>query len=233
MKWTLCLAPTLICFSASAQTTTATIPAVTNNPVTLQRWTVYQIPQSDGSIQQLTERIDFTRASDGSTRNEKRILSGSGTGAQLQATGTSSAEIRNITTRLSIHLDPDIKLARVSSIKPSKNATTTQPPPVGATQPSPPQPLGTQQIAGYTVSGTRTVYLYPKGTTTPTQDVTQTIDSWYSPDLQLELARTVSDTLGNVATTTVSGIATAEPDPSLFQSPPDYASKANSSFTAH
>lgn len=81
--------------------------------------------------------------------------------------------------------------------------------------------LGTNTIEGFLVAGTRRTRSAEAGATkdTTVNVVTQT---WFSPDLKVELLSTqVSPS--TTRTTRLKNIVSGEPDPALFQVPADYA----------
>jgi hypothetical protein len=82
--------------------------------------------------------------------------------------------------------------------------------------------LGSQNIEGVLVQGTRVTRTIPAGTVGNQDPIQVTSERWYSPDLQLNLLVKNVDPLRGTNTTTLSNISRAEADPTLFQVPSDY-----------
>jgi hypothetical protein len=74
--------------------------------------------------------------------------------------------------------------------------------------------LGTKDIEGFTVPGVRHTITRPSGGITIGED-------WYSPELQMELIKTLVDAQSQ-RSLTVQNIQIDEPELTLFQVPPDY-----------
>lgn len=74
--------------------------------------------------------------------------------------------------------------------------------------------LGTQVIEGVAAQGTRRTVRTPSG---PVVD-----ETWYSPDLHLNVMTRHSDPSAGETTYRLTNIKRAEPDPALFQVPQDY-----------
>jgi hypothetical protein len=74
--------------------------------------------------------------------------------------------------------------------------------------------LGSKQIEGITANGKRETRATPTGSIAD--------DTWYSPDLQTIVMSRHSDPHAGETVYKLTKINRAEPDPSLFQVPPDY-----------
>jgi len=83
--------------------------------------------------------------------------------------------------------------------------------------------LGTETMEGLLVTGTRRTVRWPAGSRLGNdRPVTTTEETWVSPDLQeVVLSKRTDPERGN-STRKLINISRAEPDPSLFQPPPDY-----------
>jgi hypothetical protein len=82
--------------------------------------------------------------------------------------------------------------------------------------------LGTQNIEGILVQGTRMTRTIPAGSFGNQQPIQVTSEHWYSPKLQMDLIVKNTDPTRGTNTTTLSNIQQDEPNTSLFQVPPDY-----------
>ena len=82
--------------------------------------------------------------------------------------------------------------------------------------------LGTQEIAGVQVEGTRTTETIPAGKIGNEKPIIVTNERWYSPDLQIDVLVKHSDPRMGKVIYQLTDINRVEPDPSLFQVPSDY-----------
>jgi hypothetical protein len=83
--------------------------------------------------------------------------------------------------------------------------------------------LGSQSMEGLVVEGVRFTRIYPIGSQDNDRPLTETVEVWTSAELHLEvLAKTTSARNGETVRR-LTNINRAEPDPSLFQPPADYA----------
>lgn len=85
-----------------------------------------------------------------------------------------------------------------------------------------PESLGSQNIEGILVQGTRIVRTIPAGRVGNQNPIQVTSERWYSPDLKLNLLVKNNNPMGGQNNTTLSNIRRDEPDVSLFQVPADY-----------
>jgi hypothetical protein len=82
--------------------------------------------------------------------------------------------------------------------------------------------LGTQTMEGVLVQGERRTTVYPEGFFGNDRPITAVSEIWTSPDLNMVVLSKNSDPRSGESTTRLTNISRAEPDPSLFQVPPDY-----------
>ena len=202
-----------------------------NVPFSAQEWTTTTSIRPDGTTVKIARRADMARNSAGSTRHEIRTLTNSSpTG---QPTGSVSVNIHDVPNHRTIVLHPSTNTAAVTTLKPSsKTQFLPVAVPFGASISAPAQDLGQRTIGGYIVTGYRLTLLLPAGTRSPTQEVSQTKDTWYSPDLQTVLLAETSDSLGNTASTVLTQIELGEPDASLFTIPATYATTTSTTPTS-
>jgi hypothetical protein len=82
--------------------------------------------------------------------------------------------------------------------------------------------LPPQNIEGVYATGRRTTRTIPAGQIGNDKDIVVMEEVWYSPDLQMNVMTKHSDPRTGENTYRLTNINRAEPDPSLFQVPPDY-----------
>jgi hypothetical protein len=89
------------------------------------------------------------------------------------------------------------------------------------------QNLGAMTIEGFAVTGSRRTHTDAMGAA---RDKPQSAvaESWFSPELKVELLATTQVTPSVTRTTRLMNIMPGEPDPSLFQTPADYAVQESS-----
>jgi hypothetical protein len=85
--------------------------------------------------------------------------------------------------------------------------------------------LGTMEIEGFTVKGTRHTRTIPAGQIGNDQPITSVQETWMSPVLKTVLLNKHDDPQSGQRIMKLVNIQTTEPDPSLFQVPPDYTVK--------
>ncbi|MHB8484986.1 MAG: hypothetical protein ACYDCM_04520 [Candidatus Acidiferrales bacterium] len=83
--------------------------------------------------------------------------------------------------------------------------------------------LGTQVMEGVYVEGQRTTSVFPTGSEGNDRPITQTCETWTSPDLQMPVLSKCSDPRTGNNVTRLTNIDRSEPDPALFQVPADYS----------
>jgi hypothetical protein len=81
--------------------------------------------------------------------------------------------------------------------------------------------LGTQMLEGVMVKGERVTWTRPAGSAED-RPMFFVQEDWTSTDLGLTMLSRRSDSRGNVAVTRMTSLDRSEPDPALFQLPPDY-----------
>jgi hypothetical protein len=82
--------------------------------------------------------------------------------------------------------------------------------------------LGTQTIDGVQAQGTRYTRTIPAGQIGNEKPIVITTERWYSPDLQMYVLTKTTDPVRGNSVRQLTNIQMGEPDPSLFQVPPDY-----------
>ena len=82
--------------------------------------------------------------------------------------------------------------------------------------------LGTKVIEGIPADGTRTTTTYPIGAIGNDRPIVTTMEMWHSPDLNVTVFLKNVDPRSGENIHGLINISRAEPDPSLFEVPPDY-----------
>lgn len=186
---------------------------------------------SDGNTISNKTTGTIARDSAGRTRREFTLpaigpLAASGTAAQL-------AFITDPVAQMNYILDQNKKTAQEFAIRPHNMA---KPPRMG-NQPAPPnsnaqttESLGTKDMEGLTLQGTRITRTIPAGQLGNANPIVSTLDRWYSPDLQLTVSETRTDPRFGTTIYQLTNIKRQEPDASLFTVPSDYTVTQGRSF---
>jgi hypothetical protein len=95
-----------------------------------------------------------------------------------------------------------------------------------ATNGDAPEELGTMVLEGFSVTGSRRTHANEAGAADKSQKAVT--ENWFSPELKIELLSTTQVSQSATRTTKLSNIVPGEPDPTLFQTPADYAIQENS-----
>jgi hypothetical protein len=135
-------------------------------------------------------------------------------------------------------LDPVRKVARKTArpnMRPMPRLGRAEPPAGGLPQGNRPRPnagrrdasvttesLGTRNMEGILVEGTRVTRTIPAGTVGNQQPIQITSERWFSPELRLNLLVKNTDPMRGQNSTTLTSIRRDEPEASLFQVPADY-----------
>ena len=82
--------------------------------------------------------------------------------------------------------------------------------------------LGSSNISGVEVEGTRITRVIPEGTVGNDRAFTATEELWHSNELDVDVRATRSDPRMGTRTTTLSEVRLSEPDPKYFQVPDGY-----------
>ncbi len=87
--------------------------------------------------------------------------------------------------------------------------------------------LGTQTIEGVTAEGTRSTLTIPAGEIGNTLPIEVVDETWYSPELQINVMTRHRDPRSGETTYRLTNINRSEPDRSLFELPSDYTIREN------
>lgn len=169
-------------------------------------------------------RVNLYRDSEGRTRTENLH-------PPMQIT---TARIADPVQRVSIILNLQEKMATVrhfptvpASAGSAKPATNQQQPGAPAITGAPMVPknhenLGTKDIDGLTVVGTRHRNTVPAGKVGNEKPIVSVVETWYSPELHQVILQETNDPQSGHHTLKLVNIQRIDPDPLLFQIPPDF-----------
>jgi hypothetical protein len=197
--------------------------AVQHSPYSITQELEHEQTLSDGThIDTKTERHLY-RDSYGRTRFEI-------TPPATQENGPAIIDIQDPVSNKGYMLNVHQKTADViKDIRPDFNNLPVQPPsppPNAPPQNARPQmsheDLGTQTIAGLLAKGTRTTITIPTGQQGNDRPIVTVRETWTSADLPVPVYSKTSDPRNGDTITRLISIDRSEPDPSLFQVPPDY-----------
>jgi hypothetical protein len=189
---------------------------------------------ADGNRIQRETRGKMFCDSEGRTRTEYELVFPGTGAAQARVTIVDPAQ------RTFISLDPVLKTATVHRVNPQKVApvpptsdgVSARPPSQPRNEPQPrpivnSENLGTKEIEGFAVSGTRMTQTMAAGVIGNEKPLVSVNETWYSKDLRRPLLTVRDDPQSGRHTMRLTNIQTGEPDPLLFQVPPDYTVKEN------
>lgn len=126
--------------------------------------------------------------------------------------------------------------AKAALIPPSKDSADQHPKiqPVPTAQghllppPTPdpaPEDLGTSQIEGFTVQGTRSTHIMNAGMIGNDRPIATTTERWFSIEFKMDLVNITENPEAGKHVRKLVNIRAGEPDPLLFQIPPDFKVK--------
>jgi hypothetical protein len=82
--------------------------------------------------------------------------------------------------------------------------------------------FGKQTVEGLVLEGKRITMVFPAGSQDNDRPITVVTETWMSPELKVPGLVTNNDPRSGESTTKLINVNRSEPDPSLFQPPPDY-----------
>jgi hypothetical protein len=178
---------------------------------------------SDGNRIHVERHGKYFRDSEGRTRTEDEF-SFPMAGAEKYVHIT----IMDPVEHLFINLDSKNNTATVSHFggnpRPA-NVSTPRPQPAHPMEHSAfskPENLGSMDIEGFTVTGTRNTHTMEAGVIGNEKPITSVTESWYSQDLKTDLLIKSNNPQSGESTRKLLNIHTGEPDPLLFRIPADY-----------
>lgn len=182
--------------------------------------------QPDGGAENTKTIREIARDSQGRIYNEGREL--------LPASSSDTPRIRRIhlydpQTRMSAFLDPTQKtywtmiVNRPPATVPPAMAASPSGNALPASEFAKKQDLGTREMEGLTVHGTRETQTIPAASSGTGKEVIVTDEYWYSEDLRINLQIKHDDPRMGSVTMRVTQVTRREPDPGLFEIPPGYS----------
>ena len=159
---------------------------------------------------------------------------------QMRNTATPDStivEIYDPVAQVRLILDTSKKIAHRQQISAASAVPRQMPSPAAATGGVPTQTLpngqsvtpqtsterlGTQTIDGVLAEGTRQSTTWPAGSQGNDRPITSTFENWVSVDLKVAVLSRMKDPRNGENTRKLTKINRTEPDPALFQPPPDY-----------
>jgi len=201
-------------------------PTVTGAPYSADQVKENVQTLADGThVTQTRSTSHITRDSRGRTRTERQITR-DGNGWNLGVT-----EIRDPVEGLYWILDHQNKVAHRFAT-PSAPAAVSSQAQDGTAKPKhvsdgvhpdfSVEKLGSQMMEGVMVKGDRTTLTLPVGTQGNDGPIVTTHEFWFSEELKTYVLEKISDPRSGVDTVKVTNIERTEPNPTLFQVPPDY-----------
>jgi hypothetical protein len=88
-----------------------------------------------------------------------------------------------------------------------------------------PEDLGTSQIEGFTVQGTRSTHIMNAGVIGNDQPIATTTERWFSTEFKVDLVNISENPDSGKNVRKLVNVRAGEPDPLLFQVPPDFTVK--------
>ncbi len=196
---------------------------VTGAPYSAQAVTQFTQTLANGDHIQRTTTASVARDSQGRTRMDRSI-------AAVGALAASGGERRAVVIQdpvvgMSYALDPASHTARSMQIH-----THSGPPPedradaraARAQANLKTEDLGTQTIQGVSAQGKRITRVIPAGKEGNEKEIDIVTETWYSPDLQVDVMTKTSDPRFGDSVYQLNSISRTEPDPALFTVPSDY-----------
>jgi hypothetical protein len=200
---------------------------VAGAPYSAQAVTQFTQTLSTGDHIQRSTTASIARDSSGRTRTDRSLAI---VGA-LSATGGGHERaiiIHDPVAGMSYALDPASHTARSTAIPAARtragrlNADARPPRDLASAKT---EELGTQVMQGLSVQGKRVTRAIPAGREGNEKEIDIVTETWYSADLQVVVMSKTSDPRFGESIYQLNAITRAEPDPSLFVVPADYAVK--------
>jgi hypothetical protein len=175
----------------------------------------------DGSVNTRTTIAHIARSSSGRIYNERRQLVSTDFKGQPALL---SAHIYDPSSRLSIFFNPYQRLARETILaQPPAAPANSIPSRTPVDNPYFKQEeIGTQPLAGLTLTGIRKSHTIPATMSGTGHDVVVVDEYWYSPDLSIYMIIKHNDPRTGEQIVAVSNVERREPETSVFAVPPTY-----------
>ncbi len=204
-------------------------------PYSAQAVTQFTQTLANGDHIQRTTTASMARDSQGRTRTERSF--GAIGALSAEGRGARAVMIFDPVASKSYVLDAQSRTARSMPIPAAKSGTPhARPERTERSQASAKtEDLGTQVIQGLSAQGKRVTRAIPAGKEGNEKEIDIVTETWYSPDLQVVVGdeQKTSDPRFGESTYQLNAITRAEPDPSLFAVPSDYAVKEGRPMMRH
>jgi len=176
----------------------------------------------DGTSTPVVTRGKVFRDAEGRIRSEMEIVSAG------SATPRRFITVLDPVTKMSMVFDPQTKTATLTPLPAAAaseaiTADKTQKVSAKALAVVGAHDLGTSMLQGFSVTGTRRARPAAAQNGDNSQGVA--LETWFSPELKVELQAKTEGPGGNASTTRLENIVTAEPDRAVFEPPADYTVK--------
>jgi hypothetical protein len=202
---------------------------VTGAPYSGQKVTETVQTLADGThIRHTTTPIKVYRDSFGRTREERSPFQGLADQAPNATERPTLVEILDPVGQFKYTLDVRGKVAHRQMLTTAAN----RPSPAPVSQAAPMSDLKTPQrvkeqlksqiVEGVLASGTRSTVTQPEGSVGNDRPFIVVQESWWSVELKVGVLNKTTDPRDGERTVKLTNISRSEPDPSLFQPPPDY-----------
>lgn len=223
----LAVGTSLLLSNASAQVvsssglTSAVRRGVQQNPLSVEFVNHRSTVLSDGNRIEQETHEKLYRDSEGRTRTEHEMLLPNGQRHQ-------TVLINDVVKGINIFLDPDRKTAQVHQYptQPVTGNAMARPSSVPLQRRSEDSPkfenLGHMTIEGVDAVGTRTTWTTQANAIGNSQPIVRVNETWFSPELKMPVLTKYSDPQSGETTHKLVSLLRSEPDPALFQIPPDY-----------
>src|SRR6185312_5891448 len=186
--------------------------------------------QPDGTRALVETHGKMFRDSQGRTRVETELTSGAGSVTRHFTTIFDPVQhisiVLNVEAKTAtifhLHLPPaSAPSAKQLKLVAAAQATQAHKSSLARLPSSNPEDLGTMTLEGFSVTGTRSAHP-AKASTAADKAQTAFTESWFSPELKIELLSITQLPQALTDTTRLINIALGEPDSTLFQAPADY-----------
>lgn len=122
-----------------------------------------------------------------------------------------------------VPINPNDSADQNPKVQPAPNVTVHRSPP--PTPDPAPEDLGTSQIEGFTVQGTRSTHIMTAGMIGNDQPIATITERWFSTEFKMDLVNISDNPEAGKHVRKLVNIHAGEPDPLLFQIPPDFKVK--------
>lgn len=196
---------------------------ILNAPYSVVEETEHSQTLGDGTHMVSRTQAHLYRDSFGRTRKERFAANRNGTTSnepiivEINDPVAGTGYTLYVGERVARRIAPPVKFPRNPNVlrKPLSSGESVQ-------SKSTSENLGTQSIEGVMADGVRNTTVFPEGFMGNDRPIQLVHETWVSPELGLTLQEKIADPRFGDTITRVTGLNRSEPDPALFQVPPDY-----------